>query len=146
MIFKQWQQVLDGTRTQTRRIENEDDYGWTTGNMHKINPRTGTEYLAYSTVHSANHRVRFGVGRLLPVIPKRGQKAIRDDAGNIRRVCITAIHRERLHDITEADAKAEGVNSVEEYRALWNSINTKKGIRWEDNPSVWVIQFEVVKP
>jgi hypothetical protein len=63
------------------------------------------------------------------------------------RILITDIHRERLQLITEDDARAEGVESVEAYRELWQSINGKtKDARWDDNPLVWVLTFEVVKP
>lgn len=62
------------------------------------------------------------------------------------RIRITAIRRERLQDITEEDARAEGVDSVAEYRELWESINGKtKGARWADNPDVFVLTFELVK-
>jgi len=39
---------------------------------------------------------------------------------------------------------AEGVESVDAYAALWDSINTKAGTRWQDNPAVWVVRFAVV--
>ena len=73
---------------------------------------------------------------------------------------IKDIRVERLQDITEEDAKAEGVtlrdNIVKEnnpefthkYRwafcLLWESIN-KKTHPWESNPWVWVIEFERVE-
>jgi len=62
---------------------------------------------------------------------------------------------ERLHDITEEDAKAEGcidgkskdvlkfdLTARDVFAKLWNSINAKRGYRWETNPWVWVIEFE----
>jgi hypothetical protein len=80
---------------------------------------------------------------------------------------ITDIRVERLQDITEDDAIAEGValeryvpvsdsagkhssgeaestDPVEEYRDLWNKI--KGPGAWEANPWVWVVAFERVKP
>ena len=62
------------------------------------------------------------------------------------RIRITAIRQERLQDITEADAKAEGVADVEAYRALWQAINGKTpGARWDANPTVFVLEFELVR-
>jgi hypothetical protein len=62
-------------------------------------------------------------------------------------IFITNIHHEPLQSITEADARAEGVESVEAYRELWESINGKtKGARWDDNPFVYVLSFEVINP
>ena len=72
---------------------------------------------------------------------------------------ITAIRVERLQDITEADARAEGFESriigeqdtiASSYRCpfadYWDSINNYPDKCWADNPWVWVITFERRKP
>lgn len=74
---------------------------------------------------------------------------------------ITDIRVERLQDISEADAMAEGAEPCANgvwfdrqpayagsdakgaYYALWEAINGKGS--WDVNPWVWVIGFEVVK-
>jgi len=72
---------------------------------------------------------------------------------------IKSVRVERLHDISEADAIAEGIDwsptmggyncagewrnhSVPIYRQLWESINGAGA--WDANPWVWVIEFERV--
>jgi hypothetical protein len=62
---------------------------------------------------------------------------------------ITAVRIERLQDISNADALAEGVELRGEmrpwaiYRELWESINGRGS--WEVNPWVWVIEFRVLE-
>lgn len=75
------------------------------------------------------------------------------------RQLITSIRVERLQDITEEDAKAEGVEYCDEFghddcfhgaigyrcafERLWDSINSKlPGFSWRDNPYVWVIVWD----
>jgi hypothetical protein len=67
---------------------------------------------------------------------------------------IDEIRAERLHDITEEDAIAEGVDCVsvkavkrqaawsrrQDFKNLWDKINGKK-YSWDSNPWLWVIKF-----
>ncbi|HEN3636831.1 TPA: hypothetical protein U5E40_001429 [Yersinia enterocolitica] len=67
---------------------------------------------------------------------------------------ITGVRAERLNDISEQDARAEGVKAwrgpAEElvggklaFFELWDSIyGQKEGENWQANPWVWVIEFE----
>lgn len=77
---------------------------------------------------------------------------------------ITSVRVERLQDISEEDAKAEGVekfkhgwknyidhespmpqaSAADSFCALWESINGRDS--WSANPWVWVLTFRVVSP
>ena len=81
---------------------------------------------------------------------------------------ITAVRVEQLQDISEADAKSEGIERADDffgcpcwkcygddadvvapddptgsYRSLWESINGPGS--WNANPWVWVVEFKVLK-
>ncbi len=62
---------------------------------------------------------------------------------------ITRLRIEKLHCISNSDAKSEGVEfQFREYRnsfmELWDEINFKRGYGWNTNPLVWVVEFEAV--
>ncbi len=52
---------------------------------------------------------------------------------------ITKVRVERLQDISEEDAKAEGSAYRTEFRDIWRSIYGDGS--WAHNPWVWVIEF-----
>jgi hypothetical protein len=88
---------------------------------------------------------------------------------------VVNIEVDRVQNITQADAKAEGAQpwfmasdgckvteggaefSIEfcpeekrdyrkGYQILWDQINEKRGYGWDKNPWVWVVEFRAVQP
>lgn len=68
---------------------------------------------------------------------------------------ILDIRVERIQDITEEDAEAEGVDPmtvlpgdqdcyIGTFALLWQELNFKRGFGWEANPWVWAIRFNVL--
>lgn len=123
MIFQQVEEIRTGRKTMTQRIDNG---GYTVD-------RDGGGHII--RVYK-NGRLKWKVDGSYAAIPKRGFVRF----GNYR---IKRIDHRPLHAMTGEDARKEGVNNLDEYRALWARVNGKrKGRRWEDNPAVFAIEFE----
>lgn len=93
----------------------------------------------YRYVESVEARARLGKARPSIYMPRWAARLA---------LKITGIRVERLREIEEQDAEAEGLNSCADYSArdrfalLWDTINgAKTGRAWTDNPFVWVVEF-----
>ena len=166
MIFKQIDEILSGQKTQTRRVVKPGEgmyeaslaltaagnVKWAVWKTYAVVPkrglpgvwwkRVGTVALTHNGMHEYHYPSNPDAAAIaLPVtraeLEKRGFQPLR--------IRIVAIRREHLQVITEADALAEGVASVDTYRKLWESINKNLGVRWSNNPMVWVLTFELVR-
>jgi len=65
---------------------------------------------------------------------------------------ITSLSLERIQDISEAEAVAEGVTAVYPsqppryaMRMLWDALYSERGPGWDANPWVWRIGYEMVE-
>lgn len=135
MIFQYtWQQILGGQKTQTRRLakDNEDMFDLFSA-------------LTVMRIDESNGKcwVKWQAGRTYAVQPGRNEKAV-------ARIRLVDICQEQLQDITAEDALAEGIgpdltdtDRIAAFAALWDRIHTKPGTRWDDNPEVWVLEFEL---
>jgi hypothetical protein len=194
MIFRQWQEVLEGRKTQTRRIVKPAEwccaypFWWNPGerafSFADVMPPVTEVYTARPKAMEGDGRLKWAVGRTYAVTPKRGKGAIwwqqmaehrewqelgkngwdhTDELGYQQaRIEIVTIRLEWLQDISEVNAIAEGYPHewppnpmqsyipedhpapIDWYHHLWDSL-APRAVKWEDNPQVWVLDFELVR-
>lgn len=88
--------------------------------------------------------------RLVDDIPWRPSIHMPRDAARLF-LRVTDVRAEWVQDISEKDAKAEGVIANDAvkvssytwwFHQLWDELNAKRGYGWDTNPWVWVYTFE----
>lgn len=157
MLFRQIVEIVAGLKTETRRCEKPNE---------RIFDGNGIRGVYSQNMRNAKYRRKWMVGSDYAVVPKRGYHGVYYDIENgwiyghgynplgeankpaniiiPLRIKILDIGESPLHDMMDTDAHAEGVKDLAEYKRLWESINKKPGTRWCDNPSVYIIRFEVL--
>jgi len=113
----------------------------------------GLHYKADETFISKEHREAFGY-KWKPSIH------MHKEAARLF-IEVTDVRAERLNDMNEADAFNEGMSAIlgenlnvdllnkskpakAIFKCLWDSIYSKQGNGWEENPWVWVIEFKKI--
>lgn len=157
--------ILAGTKTMTRRIckrQPQSDLG--ASDMSKRGSPYGVpgdrlwvrETWALWDVGETEPRTIFRVDEDKSRTPRRWKPAIHMPRALSRiDLEVTAVRVERLQDIAEEDARAEGMDphyppTVTEphatlFQITWDSINGKRA-PWSSNPWVWCVSFKRVRP
>ena len=123
MIFQHtWQQVLDGTKTQTRRLVKPYQTLEVDENYYPDG--------VYEWKSGGGARTVYLVGNTYAVQPGRGQRAV----GRIR---ITGLRREDVREISDEDVKGEGFSSGDEFLKAWVSMHDKDVTIDNRNHAIW---------
>jgi hypothetical protein len=145
---------------ETWRPEYEHDTG-----ARLVRYRSGGVEEFYGPDADAHSRALDGTGRWRPStnMPRWASRLTLE---------VVAVRVERLQEISEADARAEGAESLflrvptlsarvhghngwmheqeQSFRGgfafLWDWADSKRGHGWDSNPWVWVVEFKVVTP
>ncbi len=116
--------VLSRRKTQTRRLARPDQTLIREGNR---------QVVAMTT--AKGHRVVYQVGKTYAIQPARTLKAV-------AHMTLTGIREEAVQEISEADARAEGYKSQEEFLAAWRTIH---GAKADMQQRVWVLEFRLLE-
>lgn len=143
MIFtpEHIEMILAGKKTQTRRVCKSKD-------GHASEVQEGDSAFSITKVW-ASGKLKWQVGKTYAIQPGRNAKGV----GLIK---LTSIGVDWLQCISDADSEREGYpvaprtgvsvyEGLNEFITIWNALNTRKGTRWEDNPLVWILTFELLK-
>jgi hypothetical protein len=150
------QAILEGRKTQTRRIKYKCDVGdilWVRESFIPFGKDidTGKHVIWCYKADGGRPCDERGVGRWHPSIhmPRAACRLF---------LRVRAVRVERLQDITASDCIEEGilenfyktpaaanVRLKADFAKLWNSLNAKRGYSWESNPLVKVIEFERIQ-
>lgn len=139
--------ILDGRKTQTRRLIKPGrpcPYGQA-GERMWVREAWGRHPESHTIVYKADaDRPPHFIGKSCE--PKWRPSIHMPRAYSRILLEITGVRRERLHDISNGDALAEGVeprlghSAAYCFSLLWESIHGPNA--WDVNPWVWVIEFK----
>jgi len=149
--------ILDGRKTQTRQVLQPqpelEEYVYYWKGMF-FNPLSAKDLVRKECPYG-------NIGNRLWVKKTWGYKRVsslfRPRQTSRMTLEIIDIRVERLQEITEEDAIAEGIWGKGEpyqgigdlpsdrFRDLWDSLNAKRGYSWDINPWVWVIEFKRIE-
>lgn len=178
--------ILAGTKTQTRRVAMRRHFS---AEFHARGPAVGVQQALAEMFHAPHVRRPYGVPgdrlwvretfRQHPGSTSVHYAADPDEVSGgpwrspiymprwASRVAIevTAVRVERLQDITEDDAIAEGMTTDprpgkvngqpatlhpmshrQAYIWAWDMLNAKRGHAWASNPWVWCVSFRRIEP
>ena len=145
--------VEAGLKTQTRRPVKPEPIGTADGDY--CDPYNGEfglftfwtsdnkmrNYIFGNVIGTCHFRCPYGIPG--DIVPIRGSKS---------KAKIKNVRVQRLQKISDRDVVAEGFEwefggpMFGAFAKTWNSIYASKGFGWDENPWVWVVEFEVVKP
>lgn len=198
--------ILEGRKTQTRRVIKPQPTEWVNDECHYVNPVPCVRNKRFSGLLDCipcpygipgeklwvreSWAFKDKAGELIVPVYRADGEEVEDGDGSrfiprwipsihmTRKASridleITRVRVERLHDISDEDAKAEGSEALRwgdlhqmpmslamsyggilpgnpKYRFgfynLWESINAKSCYSWDADPWVWVIEFKRIKP
>lgn len=150
--------ILDGKKNQTRRVMNKQNSYWMSSVCYSdiYGCQWNSRNSKYLLDEKYDFECPYKIGEL---------RLVKDphsfcDLATIR---ITDLRAERVQSISSNDCIAEGIfetinggftfpgsgfiglTPVDAFKWLWGGIYFKEGRRWDDNPWVWVVEFQVEK-
>ena len=156
--------IRAGQKTQTRRVVNPQPRNVEHLNgkrlSYRMDPVYGTWVLTFSdaslisAMQAGHGYIDAAFGRCPYGVP--GDILLVE--GTDLRLKNEGVRVERVQEISEEDAKAEGIvppslpslgthgSYRNEFGVEWHSINAKRGFGWDKNPWVFVIDFRMIKP
>jgi hypothetical protein len=145
MIFKQYELVLRGIKTETRRFR--PPVHAKVGNTVAVVPRRAAPawWFAYKGLPAlVRYPIPFVTQQTTEQVTReQANRWLRDHHWHRAAITFLETWEEPVQALTPAGARREGVHTVEEYAALWDSINHEAGKRWDDNPVITVVRFRV---
>ena len=128
--------MRQGLKTQTRRLLKPGDWIERRQDLGLFDEHSGL--IVWRRTVNGKARAAYRTGQMYAACPGRGEAAE-------GRIYLVDIRVERLQDISEADARAEGFTDTHHFRRTWDFIYPRrpenKGKRWDGNPPVYRLKF-----